>query len=58
MPAEDGVRVVTIADNGDGSERAAELGELARAIVAPWGGTVDAASEAGQGCAFELRLRL
>jgi hypothetical protein len=25
-------------------------------ILAPWGGSVDAASEEGQGCAFELRL--
>ena len=47
---------MTIADNGDGSPRAAELGELARAIVTPWGGTVDAASAVGQGCAFEIRL--
>jgi hypothetical protein len=25
-------------------------------VVAPWGGTVDAASLAGAGCTFELRL--
>ncbi len=48
--------MVLVADNGQGTERAAELGELARAIVTPWGGTADAASQAGQGCAFELRL--
>jgi signal transduction histidine kinase len=48
--------VVTIADNGDGSARVAELGELARAVVTPWGGTVEAASATGQGCAFEIRL--
>lgn len=54
--AEDGFGVVLIADNGDGSDGVAELGELARAIVTPWGGTADAASAAGQGCAFELRL--
>lgn len=50
--------VVTIADNGDGSDKADELGELARALLTPWSGTVDAASAAGQGCAFELRLEL
>lgn len=48
--------VVLIADNGAGSERVAALGELARSILTPWGATIDAASEAGQGCAFELRL--
>jgi signal transduction histidine kinase len=56
VSAEDGWGVVTVADNGDGSERVAELGELARATLAPWGGAVEAASAAGQGCAFELRL--
>ena len=56
VTAEDGAGVVTIADNGGGDESAVELGELARAILAPWGGSVDAASEAGKGCAFELRL--
>jgi hypothetical protein len=50
--------VVTIADNGDGSDKADELGELARSVLAAWGGSVDAASAAGQGCAFELRLEL
>jgi signal transduction histidine kinase len=54
--AEDGTDVVAIADNGAGTDRASELGDLARAVLAPWGGTVDAASAAGQGCAFELRL--
>jgi signal transduction histidine kinase len=53
---EDGEGVVLIADNGEGSERADELGEIARAIVMPWGGSADAASARGQGCAFELRL--
>ncbi|HEY1556444.1 MAG TPA: hypothetical protein VGF94_16530 [Kofleriaceae bacterium] len=53
---EDGTDVVAIADNGAGSELTAELGDLARAVVAPWGGTADAASMAGQGCTFELRL--
>jgi signal transduction histidine kinase len=48
--------LVTIADNGAGSARAAGLGELARSIIAPWGGFVDAASVPGAGCAFELRL--
>lgn len=48
--------LVTIADNGAGSARAGGLGELARSVIAPWGGTVDAASVSGAGCAFELRL--
>lgn len=48
--------LVTIADNGAGNDRVAALGDLAREILAPWGASVDAASEAGQGCAFELRL--
>ncbi|MEO8699300.1 MAG: hypothetical protein ABI867_04625 [Kofleriaceae bacterium] len=48
--------LVTIADNGGGSDRVIELGDLARELVAPWGASVDAASEPGQGCAFELRL--
>lgn len=48
--------VVLIADNGGGSDRVAALGELARELLAPWGATIDAASEAGQGCVFELRL--
>ncbi len=56
VAAEEGMGLVSIADNGAGSERAAELGELARDVVTPWGGTADAASQAGQGCAFELRL--
>jgi signal transduction histidine kinase len=54
--AEEGFGVVMIADNGAGSDRAAELGALAKEVVTPWGGTADAASQAGQGCAFELRL--
>jgi signal transduction histidine kinase len=48
--------LVTIADNGAGSDRVIWLGDLARDIVLPWGASVDAASESGQGCAFELRL--
>jgi hypothetical protein len=48
--------LITIADNGAGSPRAAALGELTRGVIAPWGGTVDAASVAGAGCTFELRL--
>jgi signal transduction histidine kinase len=50
--------VVTIADNGDGSDKADELGELARSVLTPWGGSIDAASATGQGCTFELRLEL
>jgi len=53
---DDAYGIVTIADNGNGTDRAAELGELARSVIVPWGGTADAASAAGQGCAFELRL--
>jgi signal transduction histidine kinase len=56
VSSEDAWGVVTVADNGNGSERAAELGELARSIMTPWGGSADAASEPGQGCTFELRL--
>jgi hypothetical protein len=48
--------VVLVADNGAGSGRAEPLGELAREILTPWGGTVEAASAEGQGCAFVLRL--
>lgn len=48
--------LVTIADNGVGSPRAADLGELARGVLAPWSGTIDAASVPGAGCTFELRL--
>jgi signal transduction histidine kinase len=54
--AEDGWAVVLIADNGAGNPRAAELGDTARAILEPWGATIDAASEDGQGTGFELRL--
>ena len=48
--------LVTIADNGAGSPRAVRLGELARGVMAPWGGVIDAASVPGAGCTFELRL--
>ncbi|MEJ7597444.1 MAG: hypothetical protein WKG01_06000 [Kofleriaceae bacterium] len=51
-----GWALVTITDNGAGSDRVIRLGELARDIVMPWGAAVEATSEAGQGCAFELRL--
>jgi signal transduction histidine kinase len=47
---------VLIVDNGAGSERADGLGDVARDVLLPWGATIEAASEAGQGCAFELRL--
>ena len=47
---------VLIVDNGAGSERALGLGELGRELLTPWGATMEAASEQGQGCAFELRL--
>jgi len=48
--------LIMIADNGAGSARVAALGELVRGVLAPWGGTMDAASVAGAGCAFEVRL--
>ncbi len=48
--------VVSIADNGGGDPGALELGELARRILAGWGATIDAVSDEGRGCAFELRL--
>ncbi len=53
---EDEWGVVTIADNGNGEPRAFEVGDVAREILAGWGATIDAASDAGRGCAFELRL--
>jgi signal transduction histidine kinase len=56
VASEPACALVAIADNGAGSARAAGLGELARGIVAAWGGTVDAASLPGAGCTFELRL--
>jgi hypothetical protein len=57
VSADEGAGVVLVADNGNGNDaRAAELGELGRELLAPWGGTIDAASAVGQGCAFELRL--
>lgn len=51
---DDGV-IIQIADNGGGDDRAVELGDLARAILAPWGGSAEAVSSP-HGCAFELRL--
>ena len=48
--------VVVVADNGGGSEPAVTLGELVRGILAPWGASIDAASEPGQGTSFEIRL--
>ena len=54
---EDEWGVVTIADNGGGDPRASELGDIARELLAPWNATIDAASDEGRGCAFELRLQ-
>lgn len=48
--------VVTIADNGAGNPRAFEVADVVREILAPWGGSLDALSDEGRGCAFELRL--
>jgi signal transduction histidine kinase len=50
--------LLTIADNGAGSPRTANLGELVRVVMTPWGGTIDAASVPGAGCTFELRLAI
>jgi signal transduction histidine kinase len=47
---------VQIVDNGAGNDKIIALRDLAREVVTAWGGTVDAASEPGSGCAFELRL--
>lgn len=57
IAVEDGAIVVSIADNGAGIADAVELGDLARLVIGPWGGSVDAASTEGQGCVFELRLQ-
>jgi signal transduction histidine kinase len=48
--------VVSIADNGAGNPRAFEVAEVVREIVTPWGASIDALSDEGRGCAFELRL--
>lgn len=48
--------VVTIADNGAGNPRAFEVAEVVREIITPWGASIDALSDDGRGCAFELRL--
>jgi signal transduction histidine kinase len=56
VSSEENAGVVTIADNGGGDPDAERLGELAREVITPWGGTIDAASAEGQGCTFELRL--
>lgn len=53
---EDGWAIALITDNGAGSARAAAVGDIGRAILEPWGATIDAASEPGQGTSFELRL--
>jgi signal transduction histidine kinase len=50
--------LLSIADNGVGDPHIDELGELVRSLIAPWGGTIDAASEPGQGCAFEICFSL
>lgn len=54
--SEDAWGVVTIADNGAGNARAFEVGDVGREILAEWGATIDATSDDGRGCAFELRL--
>jgi signal transduction histidine kinase len=53
---EDDAAVVAIADNGGGDVAVAEVGELARAIVGPWGATVEATTTEGRGCVFEVRF--
>ncbi len=54
--ADDGWAVVQIADNGAGNDHAVAVGEEARAVLTPWGATIDTTSEPGQGTSFELRL--
>src|SRR4051812_41971453 len=56
VAGEAGCALIAIADNGTGNPRAADLGDVARGLIAPWGGTVDAASQRGAGTMFELRL--
>ena len=51
-----GTAVVLVTDNGAGNDGAVAAGDLAREIVEPWGASIGAASQPGQGCAFELRL--
>ncbi len=58
LDADPAYALIAIIDNGSGSDRVASLGELAREIIEPWGGLIDAASESQHGCAFELRLLL
>lgn len=58
LDADPGYALISIIDNGSGSDRVAALGELAREILEPWGGMIDAASEPNHGCAFEVRLLL
>ena len=48
--------VITIADNGGGSQRAFEVGDVSREIVSPWDAVIDVASDEGRGVAFEIRL--
>ncbi len=58
LDADPAYALISIIDNGSGSDRVVALGELAREIIEPWGGMIDAASEPNQGCAFEVRLLL
>ncbi len=55
VTGEAGWGVVLIADNGSG-EPVAALAEVAREVLAPWGGEIAATSEPGLGCTFELRV--
>jgi signal transduction histidine kinase len=54
--SEDAWGVVTIADNGAGNPRAFEVGDVGREILTAWDATIDATSDDGRGCAFELRF--
>lgn len=56
VTVEEGAALVLVADNGQGSARAIEIGDAVRSVVQPWGATIDAASAEGQGTSFELRL--
>jgi hypothetical protein len=55
VTGEPGWGSVLVADNG-GGEPVAALADVIREVLAPWGAQLEAASEPGLGCTFELRL--
>ncbi len=48
--------VVAISDNGRGAAGVLEAATLMATVADDWGATIDAAVEADQGCAFEVRI--